>query len=138
MKVRGLARKEERSHNQPAKGDVILGQVHFEENLETLSARHEAELLAIEEKLVSRVKVIMRKRLDQALDNAVAEYVRHGPRVHPEATNREMAHRNGLSVREVKRARRLAREYEITVQEAIRRRQENGPRYRGAGISGAD
>ena len=27
MKVRGLARKEERSHNQPAKGDVILGQV---------------------------------------------------------------------------------------------------------------
>ena len=28
MKVRGLARKEERSHNQPAKGDVILGQVH--------------------------------------------------------------------------------------------------------------
>ena len=27
MKVRGLARKEERSHNQPAKGDVILGHV---------------------------------------------------------------------------------------------------------------
>ncbi len=30
MKVRGLARKEERSHNQPAKGDVILGQVQSE------------------------------------------------------------------------------------------------------------
>lgn len=33
MKVRGLARKEERSHNQPAKGDVILGQVHFRGDL---------------------------------------------------------------------------------------------------------
>ncbi len=32
MKVRGLARKEERSHNQPAKGDVIPGQVHPEQS----------------------------------------------------------------------------------------------------------
>ena len=29
MKERGLARKKARSHNQPAKGDVIPGQVQF-------------------------------------------------------------------------------------------------------------
>ena len=37
MKVRGLARKEERSHNQPAKGDVILGQVQWAYLIMTVS-----------------------------------------------------------------------------------------------------
>ena len=31
MKERGLARKKGRSHNQPAKGDVIPGQVHVDD-----------------------------------------------------------------------------------------------------------
>ncbi len=109
----------------------------FEEKLKSLTEKYEAELSTVEEKLLSRVESMIRKGLDQKLDQAVAEFVRQRPRSQPDATNREIAHRNGVSIREAKRARRLAYESDVTVDEAIRQTRERRQRTHRTSTLGA-
>ena len=47
MKERGLARKKERPHSQPVKGDVKLGQVQFFESVKIMVlATHSREMMS--------------------------------------------------------------------------------------------
>src|SRR5690242_17864783 len=80
------------------------------------------ELLSIEEKISSRIDEVVLKNLERMLLRAVRQFIRERPQGRVEMTNKELAMLNGISVREAKRWRQLARYYNISMEEAGRMR----------------